>query len=131
MTIREFREENELSGKEVVKIIQQTYPKFNKAALSYAENFDKTGVTLTAKAKALLFETNPEYKRKMGDTHKFKCRLSTRVTEEEYAQFNALREADGRFSTTQDFLKFIVMEYMRANDRYSVYNPAPAGEQKE
>jgi hypothetical protein len=131
MTIREFREENELSGRDVVKIIQQSYPKFNKAALSYAENFDKTGVTLTSKAKTLLFESNPEYKRKMADGHRLKCRLSTRVTEDEFCRFNALREEDGRFSTTQDFLKFIVTEYMKSHGRYSVYNSAPSGEQKE
>lgn len=130
MTVREFREANALSGRDVVRVIQQTYPKFSKAALSYAENADKTGVTLTRGAREILLDMKPSGK-KPRDTHKLKHRLATRVTEAQYAKFNAIREADGRFSTTQDFLKFIVMEYVREYDRHSIHDSVKSHQQEE
>lgn len=116
-SLKDFRCDNNLSIKSVVKAVRVIYPKYDKSLQVKCEHGEEYGIELRADAvEALLEKFTPEElekerKRKNGG-HRLTCRISCRLEDGEFAKLIQNIKADG-FITMQDFLTSIIREYNR------------------
>lgn len=110
--LRKMRIEALASPKDFVDTVKVLYPKFDKTLESKCEHGDVYGVRLMADAERLLADT---FGKRKADRHKLKYRLSARVTEEEYNEFQAY--AEGLGLTVQVALRNIVGAFLKTFPR--------------
>ena len=96
-----------------VNALLTVYPKANKAAVSHAMNTQATGVTFTATAKRLL--GGILFPKRKRDNRKNPCRWVFRLTKEQSARLEAVKEKHG-FATRQDLMQFIINKILEVQN---------------
>lgn len=112
--LRELRLKRQLPAKEMVTVVQDIYPKYDKTMQSKCERGNEYGIQLRKDAmEALYARFDPERltKKKKGDGHKYTYRISCRLPDDEYTELQQLIKADG-FNTIQDWLSQYVHQYI-------------------
>lgn len=90
--------------------LRVSWPKLNKAALSYALRPSETGVTLLGSVNRAL-EVLTGWKRPRRDNRRCPVRIQARLTEGESAALNNAREVMGH-STANDALRYALRLYI-------------------
>lgn len=114
--LRELRIGRKLPAKEMVEVVRGIYPKYDKTMQSKAERGDEYGIQIRRDAMdALYARFDPEQltkpKKKKGDGHKYTCRISCRLPDEQYLLLQKHTKADG-YRTMQDWLTDQVRKYL-------------------
>lgn len=111
MDYKQFREDNSVSGKDMISALRELYPKYGKATQSMVDNPEKYGVRLLPAAERHLAE------RFVGehDGHKVPNRrkphrLVVYLPDDLYRQVRALIDEEG--CTTQEFLTEILVTWL-------------------
>ncbi len=112
-----LRAGKKLSGKEMVEVVQESYPKFDKTLLSKCENGDSYGVDLRKDAVKALYERfDPEglvRRKRKKDGHRLTCSIRCRLEPDVYKKLMAQIHQDG-YSTVQAWLTAQVLAYINA-----------------
>ena len=114
MTLKELRQAQGISAKDLVAVIQQVHPRYDKTLQSKVES-GEYGITLSPEAMERVAQQFPELQapKRPGDRHRLKCRLTTRLPEAEYNALCAAARADG-YATMQDCITELVRQYLYA-----------------
>ena len=107
MTARELRERTGLSTRNLANALHEELPKLSAAGVSMAERPDKSGLTYTAKARALI-EGLSGYK---APKRKTPCRISGRITKARRKALNMAMTTMGH-STMQQAVNHMVDLYL-------------------
>lgn len=115
--LRELRLSQKLPAREMVSVVKETYPKYDKTLQSKCERGDEYGIQIRQDALNSLYarfapELLEKPEKKKGSGHKLKCRISCRLPDEVYADLKRFIKEDG-FETMQDWLTHIVEEYVQ------------------
>lgn len=113
--LRELRVSKQIPAKDMVAVVQELYPKYDKTVQSKCENGDAYGVTIRADALTALYaKFAPELlearKAPKKEQHRLTCRISGRLENEEYEALQHNMAADG-YGTFQDWITAMVHEY--------------------
>lgn len=114
--LRELRLSKQIPAKDMVAVVQQLYPKYDKTVQSKCENGEAYGVSLRPDAMAALYNRfAPELAQARTaakkDTHRLTCRISARLETADYEALQQLVEAEG-YATMQDWLTATVRAYI-------------------
>ena len=114
--LRELRLSKQIPAKDMVAVVQQLYPKYDKTVQSKCENGEAYGVSLRPDAMAALYEQfAPELakpqKAVKRDKHRLTCRISARLETADYELLQRLVAAEG-YATMQDWLTATVRAYI-------------------
>ena len=108
------------AAKDMVAVIQRTYPKFDKTMLSKCEHEDDYGATLPRAAMDALYaafapdpESRKAIKGRKADFHRKTGRLYARVDADTYAALQQAIQADG-YRSVQDWFSDVVTTYLGA-----------------
>lgn len=115
--MKEFREGLNLSQRDIIDVVQESAPGFDKYLLSKVERPKKYGIRLLNKIEQTLVEAFPQTapEPRKPDRRKNPCRLYCRVGKRMYGQLQRALQADG-FKTTQDGLVYIISKYLEGKD---------------
>ena len=98
--------------KDMVAVVQELYPKYDKTMQSKCERGDEYGIQIRKDAlEALYARFAPELLKKK-DGHKYTCRISCRLPDADYAALLEFIRADG-FDTMQAWLTYTVRNYLK------------------
>lgn len=119
--LRALRVKHNIPAREMVAVVQQMYPKYDKTVQSKCENGEAYGITLRPDAmKALRREFDPDglaaQERRKKDRHKMTCRITVRFTDAEYKALQQLIKANGKV-TMQDVVRSAVQLYFSLNQK--------------
>ena len=98
-----------MTAKEVVQVVRQIYPRYDKQLQSKVEHGELYGIELRADALRLLADPAP---RKSRDAHKMSRRISARLPEKMHDRLLATIKGKG-FESVQSWLTYIVTDYLR------------------
>lgn len=109
MNVKEFRESKGLDGKQVVSLVRETAPKFDKFLLSKVENPDQYGVRLLDEVEQNLLDTFGERAEKppKKEARKKPCRVSFRLGKMKMRRLQEALATEG-FQTMQQCMEYIV-----------------------
>lgn len=114
--LRELRISRQLPAKEMVSVVKEIYPKYDKTMQSKCERGDEYGIRIRQDAlEALYAKFDPEKlkkDKKKRDGHRLKCRISCRLPDEVYAELQQFIKEEG-FKTMQDWLTHTVEKYIQ------------------
>lgn len=118
--LRELRLRCQLPAKEMVAVVQELYPKYDKTMQSKCERGAEYGVDLRTDAMEALYRRfNPAalaaQKRKKNSGHRLTCRISCRLEDEDYRALQQHIRADG-YQTMQDWLTDTVRQYIERSN---------------
>ena len=115
--MKEFREGRNLSQRDIIDVVQESAPGFDKYLLSKVERPEKYGIRLLNEIEQTLVEAFPQTapEPRKPDRRKNPCRLYCRVGKRMYGQLQRALQADG-FKTTQDVLVYIISKYLEGKD---------------
>lgn len=115
--MKEFREGLSLSQRDIVDVVQESAPGFDKYLLSKVERPEKYGIRLLNEIEQTLVEAFPQTapEPRKPDRRKNPCRLYCRVGKRMYGRLQRALQADG-FKTTQDGLVYIISKYLEGKD---------------
>ena len=97
--------------REVIGMLQQDFPGFDRQVLSHAENSERYGVTLTTKARAVLANKSPVFAKKQ-ERRKLPCRVYVRLSESDFAALQQMK-TDRGYATMQDLLYEMIKKELR------------------
>ena len=114
--LRELRISRQIPAKEMVEVVKEIYPKYDKTMQSKCERGDEYGIQLRHDAMNALYERfDPEQltksKKKKGDGHIYTCRISCRLPDADYLLLQMYAKSDG-YLTMQDWLTDQVQNYL-------------------
>lgn len=112
--LRELRISKQIPAKDMVAVVKEIYPKYDKTVQSKCENGEAYGVSIRPDAMKALYERfAPERleapRRTRHGQHRLTCRISCRLENEDYEALQQLIAASG-CTTVQDWLTGIVRE---------------------
>jgi len=113
--LRELRISRQLPAKDMVSVVRDLYPKYDKTMQSKCERGNEYGIQIKQDAmNALLAKFAPELlnAKKKKDGHRLTCRISCRLEDEEYKTLKKYVKAEG-FDTMQAWLTHKVRQYIR------------------
>lgn len=117
--LRKLRMELGLPARDMVAVVQELYPKYDKTMQSKCENGDDYGVSLRSDAmKALYAKFAPngtKASRRKKDRHRLAGRISCRLENADMEALQRRMEADG-YSTAQELLTILVRRYLQGGD---------------
>ena len=115
--MKEFRESLNLSQRDIIDVVQESAPGFDKYLLSKVERPEKYGIRLLNDIEQTLVEAFPQTapEPRKPDRRKNPCRLYCRVGKRMYGQLQRALQADG-FKTTQDGLVYIISKYLEGHN---------------
>ena len=115
--MKEFREGLNLSQRDIINVVQESAPGFDKYLLSKVERPEKYGIRLLNEIEQTLVEAFPQTapEPRKPDRRKNPCRLYCRVGKRMYGQLQRALQADG-FKTVQDGLVYIIGKYLEGKD---------------
>lgn len=118
--LRELRLRCQLPAKDMVAVVQELYPKYDKTMQSKCERGSEYGVDLRHDAMAALYQRfDPgaleARRRKKSSGHRLTCRISCRLEDEDYRVLQQYIQADG-YQTMQDWLTDMVRQYIRRKE---------------
>ena len=115
--LKSLRVKKRIPTKDIINVVQQLYPKYDKTMQSKCENSELYGVSLTPDAMNALYdafdqgrETAPSAPKK--DRHRLTCAIRARLEKPVYDRLQQLIEAEG-YATTQDWLTDKIIAYLR------------------
>lgn len=115
--LRDLRLLQSLASQEMVDVVREIYPKYDKPLQSKCEAPDVYGVEIRPDAlKALYKRFDPEgweKRKKASDGHRFNCRISCRLDDVTYQKLMGQIRQDG-FKTVQDWIEDQVLAYIKA-----------------
>ena len=125
--LRELRISKAIPAKEMVEVVRELFPKYDKMLQSKCERSSEYGVRIRPEAMdALVAKYAPEelekIKRKRRGGHRLTCRVTCRLEDAEYAEVVKLVREDG-FDTIQAWLAFHIRKRLatrKANQSTSV-----------
>lgn len=114
--LRELRLRCQLPAKEMVAVVRELYPKYDKTMQSKCERGAEYGVDLRPDAMDALYtafapELLGQRRRRKNSGHRLTCRISARLADGEYGLLQQHIRADG-YATMQDWLTDIVRAYL-------------------
>lgn len=117
--LRELRIQREIPVADMVAVVKQFYPKYDKVMQSKCEHGEDYGIELPADAMAALYATfDPERRTaanaRKRDTHRLTCCIKARLETPVYEALQQLIGAAG-YTTTQDWLTDLVLAYIERN----------------
>lgn len=115
--LRELRLAKQIPAKEMVAVVQELYPKYDKTVQSKCENGEVYGVSLRPDAMAALYarfapELVTARKAPKKDNRRLTCRISARLEDADYAALQRLVATEG-YASMQDLLTNIVRRYIK------------------
>lgn len=118
--LRELRLRCQLPAKDLVAVVQEIYPKYDKTMQSKCERGSEYGVDLRPDAmEALYLRFDPgaltAQRKKKNSCHRLTCRISCRLEDEDYRALQQHIKADG-YATMQDWLSDIVRRYLKEKE---------------
>lgn len=117
--LRKLRMELGLPARDMVAVVQELYPKYDKTMQSKCENGDDYGISIRPDAmKALYTKFAPDgtkVSRRKKDRHRLAGRISCRLEDADMETLQQRMEADG-YSTAQELLADLVRRYLRGGD---------------
>lgn len=117
--LRSFRQSRGIPAKDMVAVVREIYPKYDKTIQSKCENGDVYGIQLRPDAMAALLATFPPeateapHKPKK-ERHRLTCRVTARLGREEHEALQQHLKADG--VTMQQWLISMVREYLASKE---------------
>lgn len=114
LDLKKLRLEKNIPAKDMVFVVKELYPKYDKTVQSKCENGKAYGVCLLPDAEDAIRDTfAPELKiKRKRDTHRLTCRISCRLENEVYEELQHNVKGEG-YSTMQDWLTNVVKCYNR------------------
>ena len=113
--LRSLRIEMGLPAKDMVAVVQEIYPKYDKTMQSKCENGDDYGISIRPDAmKALYAKFAPDgtkASKRKKDRHRLAGRISCRLEDADMEALQRRMEADG-YSTAQELLTALVLRYL-------------------
>lgn len=114
--LRELRLRCQLPSKEMVAVVKELYPKYDKTMQSKCERGSEYGVDLRPDAMEALYRRfDPAAlaarRRKKDSGHRLTCRISCRLEDEDYRALQQHIQADG-YQTMQDWIANMVRQYI-------------------
>lgn len=113
---------------EIADRLRTSWPKLNKAALSYALRSRETGVTLLGSVNRAL-EVLTGWKRPRRDNRRCPVRIQARLTKADAAAFNAARKVMGH-RTVNDALVYALRWYIAEAKRKVAVDVAASHDDK-
>ena len=118
--LRKLRTEFNIPAKDIVDVIKRTYPSFDRTMLSKCENGAAYGVKLSKEAleaayKAFGLEAELKAQSARKDRHRLSCRISARLTDEEFSALQKHMAADG-YQTSQEWITDAVRAYLKSKE---------------
>lgn len=115
--LRELRTSKKIPAKEMVAVVQELYPKYDKTMQSKCENGAEYGVSIRTDALDALYrkfdpgklEAHSPHKK---ERHRLTSRISARLENVDFMALQQNIKSDG-YETMQDWLTDIVREYNR------------------
>ena len=120
--VRALRIENGLPAKEMVSVVRELYPKFDKPLLSKCEHGDLYGVDLRPDALAALKQyagndgPSEAKNRRKADRHRKPGRCYVRLARDEYTALQRAIRADG-YDTMQSWLEEMIKKYLAGKEK--------------
>lgn len=114
--LRELRTSRGLAVKEMVAVVQEVFPKYDKTVQSKCENGDAYGVTIRKDALKILYQhfapelLDPQKQTRHGQ-HRLTCRISARLEDSAFLLLQQRMKADG-YRTVQDLLTVLIRRYI-------------------
>ena len=117
--LKELRLSKNIPAKEMVSVVQQLYPKFDKTLLSKCES-GAYGAELPDDAlQALYAAFAPELltpqKRRRSGRNRLTCRISARLEDDVYSELQQRIRADG-YDTVQSWISDVVQHYLKERE---------------
>lgn len=129
MDVRAFQEGAGIRPKELIGVLRERYPKYDKSLHSKVCSPEKYGVRLLEQAEQLLLEefgTGPACSPQTGqgnavkrDKRRLPCRIYARLTESEYAALQQAIKASGCL-TVQEYLRKLIRKDLKRRERHVV-----------
>lgn len=118
--LRDLRVRKQLPVKDMVEVVRELYPKFDKTVQSKCENGDAYGILLRPDAMDALYRRfAPDILegRRLArrERHRLTCRISARLENADYAALQQHLKADG-YATMQDLLTDLVRRYLKEKE---------------
>jgi len=113
LNVKEFRTERGLTSTQVVAVMREQYPGYDKYLNSKVENPEKYGVRIVNDAERLLEEafakTVPEARKR--DTRRLPQRIQCRLSKTDYARLQQALKREG-FDTVQAGVSALIARYL-------------------
>lgn len=134
MDVRAFQEGIGIRPKELIGVLREKYPKYDKSLHSKVCSPEKYGVRLVEAAEKALTErcgkpsgmkvqNEPENAVKR-DKRRLPCRIYARLTESEYAALQQAIKASGCL-TAQEYLRKLIKKDLKRRERHGRDNQIP------
>lgn len=127
--LRELRISKQIPAKEMVAVVQELYPKYDKTMQSKCENGAEYGVAIRPDAMDALYRKfSPEALEARSapkkERHRLTYRISGRLETKDFEALQLNMEADG-YATAQDWITAMVRKYNLNHER-SYHNDSAA-----
>lgn len=115
--LRDLRVSKQIPVRDMVKVVRELHPKYDKTMQSKCENGEAYGVTILPDAMEVLYHRfAPERLKAPAPSrhgrHILSCRISCRLTDGDYEALQQHIRADG-YTTMQNWLSETVRQYLR------------------
>lgn len=115
--LRQLRLDKEVPIAALVETVKESYPSYDKSLHSKCEHGDRYGIELRKDAFDSLIlkfapELMPKIRHKRNGCHNRTCRVSCRLTDDDYFDLIEKIKSDG-FDTMQDFLEWQIKKYLK------------------
>lgn len=113
--LRSLRVELGLPARDMVAVVQELYPKYDKTMQSKCENGDDYGISIRPDAmKALYAKFAPggtKTSRRKKDRHRLTGRITCRLEDADMEALQQRMKADG-YATAQELMTALVRQYL-------------------
>ncbi len=115
--LRELRTKLSIPAKDLVDVVRDLFPKYDKMLQSKCERSSEYGVRIRPEAMDALYakfapEKLEKVKKKRRGGHRLTCRITCRLEDDEYNRLIACIHEDG-FDQMQAWLTYIVRNYLK------------------
>ena len=104
-----------LPAKDMVAVVQELYPKYDKTMQSKCENGDDYGISLRPDAMKALYEKfapgGTKASRRKKDRHRLTGRITCRLEDADMEALQQRMKADG-YATAQELMTALVRQYL-------------------
>ena len=117
--LMELRVGRGLPAREMVAVVQELYPKYDKTMQSKCEHGEEYGVLLRPDALTALYsrfapDVLEARKRSRHGKHRLTCRITARLEDALFAALQQRMQADG-YQTFQELLTALVLRYVEGD----------------
>ena len=111
--VKEFREARGLQGKQIVEVMREKYPKYDKTIHSKVERPEEYGIRLLCEAENLIEEAfaGTAVQAKKRDGRRLPCRVQCRMSKARFERLQQALRAEG-FETVQAGVAHISARYL-------------------